>query len=53
MSVDLRADRARSGPSEEQLRAVKRFGADRAQGFLFGRPEPLADAILGPSCEVA
>jgi diguanylate cyclase (GGDEF)-like protein len=39
--------------TEEQLRAVKRFGADRAQGFLFGRPEPLADAVPSASGKVA
>jgi EAL domain-containing protein (putative c-di-GMP-specific phosphodiesterase class I) len=30
----------------EQREAVKRLGAERAQGFLFGRPEPAGQALL-------
>ena len=33
--------------TDEQLKAVQKFGADRAQGYLFGRPQPLSELQLG------
>ena len=33
--------------THEQLKAVQKFGADRAQGYLFGRPQPLNELQLG------
>jgi EAL domain-containing protein (putative c-di-GMP-specific phosphodiesterase class I) len=31
--------------TEEQLRIVRELGVDRAQGYLFGRPQPEAEAV--------
>jgi EAL domain-containing protein (putative c-di-GMP-specific phosphodiesterase class I) len=39
--------------TEEQLNAVKRFGAERAQGYLFGRPQPLDGWADATGCKVA
>jgi diguanylate cyclase (GGDEF)-like protein len=37
--------------TEAQCALVTRFGSDRAQGYLFGRPQPLAKfAFRGPDC---
>lgn len=39
--------------TSEQMEAVKRLGAERAQGFLFGRPKPIEHPISATARRVA
>ncbi len=46
LAADFRLHTVAEGVEEpEQLRILRDFGCDSAQGFLFARPQPLADVV--------